>query len=169
MVEERLSESVKPSNHHMIEAYSKRGFLKWAETIPNLVTKEGAIWLLDQSFGIPLPQAWHCGLTRSGGISSNDTMSSHGWVEFVGTTHERRPLLEFKPHDPKTAPQTYTTTKSAQFVIHEAGPIDGSFMVSDDEIGGNKGLLYGITKFNNTHNVVQGDSVYITIILGSQV
>ena len=169
MEDQRLSESVTPSNHHIVDCYSNRGFLKWTEMLPNLVTEEGAIWLLDAAFGDGEQKDWFCGLTQSGTISPLDTMASHSWEEYIGTTHQWRPPLNFIPHDPKTAAQTYTSAKSSQFVIHEAGMITGSFMVSENTIGWNQGLLYGITLFNNAHSVVQGDSIYITVILGSKI
>jgi len=169
MEDQRLSESVTPSNHHIVDCYSKRGFLKWTEMLPNLVTESGAIWLLDAAFGEGEQKDWFCGLTQAGAISAQDTMKINEWEEYTGTTHQWRPPLNFIPHSPKRAAQTYTSDKSAQFVIHEAGTITGSFMVDDDTIGGDNGLLYGITLFNNSHSVVQGDSIYITVILGSKI
>jgi hypothetical protein len=167
MAEERLL-AVKPYNTHSITCYSKRGFLKWAEVIPNLVTKEGAIWLLDNAFGPGFQKDWKAGLTESGTISSDDTMVTKGWNEFTGTTHANRPALYFEATEPKTAAQTYVSAK-AGFVVHKAGDITGSFMVDDPAIGGRAGLLYGVTLFDNTHNVVQGDSLYLIITLGSTV
>ena len=165
----RLSQTIKPNNLHIVDCYSSKGFLKWTEAIPNMVTEEGAIWLLDTAFGPGEQQDWFCGLVESGQIANDDTMFHHNWVEFTGTTHQYRPGLTFTDHNPKTAATTYSTEKSAQFVIHEAGKVTGSFMTTDDSIGGSIGLLYGVTLFQEIHKVVQGDSIYITIILGSKV
>jgi hypothetical protein len=167
MAEERLL-AVSPHNTHSIECYSKRGFLKWAEMIPNLVTKEGAIWLLDNAFGSGLHKDWRAGLTESGTISSGDTMITKGWNEFTKTTHAARPNLYFGATEPQTAAETYVSAK-AGFVVHKAGEITGSFMVDDPLIGGRAGLLYGVTLFDNAHQVVQGDSLYLIITLGSTV
>jgi hypothetical protein len=167
MAEERLL-AIKPHNTHSITCYSKRGFLKWAEVIPNLVTKVGAIWLLDNAFGPGFHKDWRAGLTESGSISSDDTMVTKGWIEFTKTTHANRPMLSFSATDPQTAAQTYVSAK-AGFVVHKAGEITGSFMVDDPLIGGRNGLLYGVTLFDNAHPVVQGDSLYLIITLGSLV
>jgi hypothetical protein len=167
MAEERLL-AIEPYNTHSIECYSKRGFLKWAEMIPNLVTEEGAIWLLDNAFGPGLHREWNAGLVESGPISTKDTMISHGWIEFTKTTHANRPKLEFTATDPQTAKETYVSAK-AGFVVHKAGNITGSFMVDSPLIGGHMGTLYGVTNFANPHSVVQGDSLYLIITLGSKV
>jgi hypothetical protein len=167
MAEERLL-AVKPYNTHSITCYSKRGFLKWGEVIPNLVTEEGAVWLLDNAFGGAFHKDWKAGLTETGTISSGDTMISKGWTEFTKTTHAARPNLYFSATEPQTAAETFVSAK-AGFVIHKAGDITGSFMVDDPLIGGRTGLLYGVTLFDNPHPVVQGDSLYLIITLGSQV
>jgi hypothetical protein len=167
MAEERLL-AIKPYNTHSITCYSKRGFLKWGELVPNLVTAEGAIWLLDNAFGVGIQRDWRAGLTGSGTISSGDTMITKGWNEFTGTTHANRPSLYFSATSPKTAAETYVSDK-AGFVVHKAGEITGSFMVDDPLIGGRIGLLYGVTLFDNAHPVVQGDSLYLIITLGSTV
>ena len=169
MEEQRLPQQIEPSNHHIVNCYSNRGFLKWTEMLPNLVTEEGAIWLLDTAFGVGEQKDWFCGLTQAGVISAQDTMKINEWEEYTGTTHQWRPPLNFVPHATHSAAQTYTSDKSAQFIIHEAGTITGSFMVDNNTIGGNSGLLYGITLFNQSHKVIQGDSLHITVILGSKV
>ena len=167
MAEERLL-AIKPYNTHSIECYSKRGFLKWAEMMPNLVTENGAMWLLDNAFGSGLHKEWRAGLVESGTISSEDTMTESEWNEFTKTTHAARPLLDFTVHNPKTATETYVSGK-AGFVVLRAGTVTGSFMVDDPMMGGRMGLLYGVTLFDNEHPVVQGDSLYIVITLGSTV
>jgi hypothetical protein len=167
MAEKRLL-AIKPHNTHSITCYSKRGFLKWGEVVPNLVTKEGAIWLLGNAFGSDIQRDWKAGLVQSGDISSDDTMISHKWSEFVKTTHAARPNLYFEATDPQTSAETYVSAK-AGFVVHKAGDISGSFMVDDPLMGGHSGLLYGVTLFDNSHPVVQGDSLYIVITLGSTV
>ncbi len=163
----RLSETIRLSNTHLVQCFDSNGQLKWSEKVPNLVTDEGAIWLLDSGFGTPVGQDWFCGLTQSGAISANDTMNSQNWVEFTGTTHNNRPLLEFSEHEPKTRAETYESEK-AQFVVHQAGTISGTFMTTDTVIGGTLGLLYGVTLFPSPQPVVQGDAVYVVIILGSK-
>ena len=166
MEQERLL-AIEPHNTHSIECYSKRGFLKWGEVIPNLVTKEGAIWLLSNAFGAGMQRDWRAGLVESGAISSDDTMISHKWSEFVKTTHAARPNLYFGATEPQTAAETYVSAK-AGFVVHQAGDITGSFMVDNSLMGGHMGLLYGVTNFDNPHQVVAGDSLYLIITLGSK-
>ena len=144
----RLSETIRLSNTHLVQCFDSDGQLKWSEKVPNLVTDVGAIWLLDSGFGTPVGHDWFCGLTQSGTISSNDTMGSRNWEEFTGTTHNNRPLLEFSEHEPKTREETYESSK-AQFVVHQAGTISGTFMTTDTVIGGTLGLLYGVTLFPN--------------------
>ena len=167
MEQERIL-AVRPHNTHSIECYSKRGFLKWGEVIPNLVTKGGAIWLLDNAFGAGMHRDWRAGLVESGDISSDDTMVTKGWIEFTKTTHAARPNLYFGATEPQTAAETYVSAK-AGFVVHKEGTITGSFMVDDPLMGGRAGLLYGVTLFDNPHQVVQGDSLYLIITLGSTV
>jgi hypothetical protein len=167
MAEEKLL-AIEHHNTHSITCYSKRGFLKWGEVIPNLVTEEGAIWLLDNAFGAGFHKDWRAGLVDSGAITTKDTMINKDWIEFTKTTHAARPNLYFSDSDPKTAQDTYTSAK-AGFVVHKAGTISGSFMVDDPLIGGKAGLLYGVTLFDNVHQVVQGDALYLIINLGSRV
>ena len=167
MEQERLL-AIEPHNTHSITCYSKRGFLKWGEVIPNLVTEEGAIWLLNSAFGSGLHKEWNAGLSQSGPISAKDTMIKHDWVEFTKTTHAKRPKLVFTATDPQTAAEAYVSAK-AGFLVLKEGTIMGSFMVDNDSMGGNTGMLYGITNFANPHPVVAGDSLYLIITLGSKV
>jgi hypothetical protein len=135
--------------------------------VPNLVTNEGAMWLLNNAFGSATQKDWRAGLLESGHISHEDTMITHGWNEFVKTTHAARPNLYFTATDPQTALETYVSAK-AGFIVHKAGDISGSFMVDDPLMGGRSGMLYGVTQFNNSHAVVQGDSLYLIITLGTK-
>jgi hypothetical protein len=166
-MEEDTILGLKPHNTHSVECYSKDGVLKWSEEIPNLVTEEGAVWLLDNAFGPGLHREWRAGLVESGTISTQDTMVTHNWVEFTKTTHASRPSLSFNESDPKTAHKTYTSEK-AGFIMHKEGHITGTFMVDDPLMGGRMGLLYGVTHFTDIQTVVPGDSIYLIINLGSK-
>ena len=166
MAQEAILE-LEPYNTHTIECYSEGGFFKWSEMVPNLVTDEGAIWILDNAFGSGMQRDWRAGLVESGTISHEDTMIKHSWSEFVKTTHAARPNLYFGATEPQTAAKTYVSAK-AGFVVHQAGDITGSFMVDNSLMGGHMGMLYGITLFDNSHAVVQGDSLYLVITLGSK-
>jgi hypothetical protein len=95
-------------------------------------------------------------------------MISHGWNEFTKTTHANRPKLVFTATDPQTAEETYVSAK-AGFVVFKEGTISGSFMVDNALIGGHMGMLYGVTNFANPHQVVDGDSLYLVIKLGSRI
>jgi len=145
------------------KCYGANGKLKWNEDIENLVTDQGANYLLQSFFATPnYNPAWYVGLyTGVGTLSTSDTMASHpGWIEVTAYNQLVRPQLIMG-----TAINRSITNGSntAFFSISSTTNLVGVFSTSSSNKGGADGILYGEAAFGGVQQVIPSDQLYLTV------
>ena len=152
---------------YIVDCYGKDGFLKWSEKTPNIVVNEGVDYLFDSAFLNTETSNWFAGIVHQGNGVAEDTMQDHTWIEYLGWVNVKRPLLTFEPHNPRTAEQNIKT-RPVTFTMGTTDSISGAFMTTSEVKDDYSGKLYGVTSFEATHNVIPGDSISMSIIIGAR-
>jgi hypothetical protein len=143
----------------------REGKLIWTEKKPNLVTNQGAEYLMALGFdyhnsGVTGATQWYIGLIGVGGNYPviTDTMQDHGFEENIGYTTYHRGYTAFS----KTGIAEYTSAVT-EFVMVKRAIIKGAFLTTSDNKGGSDGYLYGASIMLTEKNMQSGDVLRITI------
>ena len=157
----------KLSTTYIVDCYGKNGFLKWTESTPNIVVNEGVDYLFDTAFLNGEPEKWYAGLVKSGTGVPEDTMVNHTFAEWLGWVNVYRPLLTFEPVIPRTSLENIKS-REVVFVSGTTDTITGAYMTTRQVKDDIDGKLYGVTSFRKAHDLIPGDSIAMTIIIGAR-
>ena len=157
----------KLSTTYHVDCYGEDGFLKWTESTPNIVVNEGVDYLFDSAFLNTETSNWFAGLVKSGEGSATDTMQNHSWAEWLGWVNVYRPLLTFEAANPRTTLENIKS-RAVVFVSGTTDTITGAYMTTSQVKDDYSGKLYGVTNFRKAHDLIPGDSISMTIVIGAR-
>ena len=155
------------STKYLVDCYTSDGFLRWSEFTPNIVVNEGVDYLFNSAFLNEDTTNWFAGLVHQGNGLPEDTMANHSFIEYLGWVNVLRPLLTFEASNPRTAEKNIIS-KPVTFTMGTTDTISGAFMTTSEIKDDYSGKLYGVTEFESTHNVIPGDSIRMSIIIGAR-
>lgn len=155
------------STKYLVDCYTSDGFLRWSEFTPNIVVNEGVDYLFNSAFLNEDTTNWFAGLVHQGNGLPEDTMANHSFIEYLGWVNVLRPLLTFEASNPRTAEKNIIS-KPVTFTMGTTDTISGAFMTTSEIKDDYSGKLYGVTEFESTHNVLPGDSIRMSIIIGAR-
>lgn len=159
-------------NEYTIECRDKNGKFKWKEVVKNLVTNQGLNDLLDKYFkGSSYTAGWFVGLIDNASftaIAAGDTAAqingTNGWLELSEYDEATREALTLGT----VASQTVNNSASkASFTMNATKTVKGAFVISNSTIDGTTGVLYGAAAFSTTRDVVDDDTLNVTVTLSA--
>ena len=139
----------------------------WREEVDNLVVNTGLEYLLGSAVGNTEKANLYCGLCISSNVEEEDTMQSHLFREFTGTSSVERPLSLFEPGITINGVASYVATDVQQFIF-EPGSLRGIFLTDNKWVGADTGLLFGVASFTEEKTVISGDSLLVTITISAE-
>ena len=157
----------KLSTTYIVDCYGEDGFLKWTESTPNIVVNEGVDYLFDTAFIKTESLDWFAGLVKQGDGVATDTMQNHGFAEWLGWVNTLRPLLTFEATNPRTSLENIKS-RPVVFTSGTTDTITGAYMTSSEVKDDYSGKLYGVTSFRKAHDLIPGDSISMSIIIGAR-
>lgn len=154
-------EKFAPRFTYNVECLGADGQVKWVEKYENLVTTVGKTDLIDKYFkGSAYTAAWFLGLKGAGVVAVGDTLASHaGWVE-VNPYAGNRPAITFG-----TTAAGSNTASVVGFPITGTATVAGAFVGSVNT--GTAGVLYSAGDFAQSRNVVNGDTLNVTLTVSA--
>jgi len=155
------------STNYKVECY-RDGKLVWVEDTNNLVVNTGLKYVMDRTFSDRDEETWYIGLCLSANASPSDTMESHQFVEFLGTTNIYRSEAEFVDGGEVEGNKYTYVAQDVQQMITEAATLKGVFMTGGMTKGLDEGLLYGVAPFQEDKSVVIGDALSITVTVSAK-
>lgn len=155
------NEKFAPRFKYAVECFGADGALKWTESYENLVTTAGKNDLIDKYFkGAAYTAAWFLGLKGAGAAAVGDTLASHAsWAE-VNPYAGNRPAITFGV----TAGGS-NTASVVGFPITGTATVAGAFVGSVNTGAG--GVLYSAGDFSVSRNVVNGDTLNVTLTVSA--
>lgn len=150
-----------------VDCYGEDGFLKWTESTPNIVVNEGVDYLFDTAFLNSETENWYAGLVKTGDGVATDTMQDHTFAEYLGWVNVYRPLLTWEATNPRTALENIKS-RPVTFTIGTTDTITGAYMTTSQVKDDYSGKMYGITNFRKAHDLIPGDSISMSIIIGAR-
>lgn len=138
--------------------------LKWKERFNNIVVTAGLNILLDSTIktGVSSP-TWFVGLKNTGTMVAGDTMASHSnWTENTTYSDSTRPA--YTPGTIASGSVNNSASK-ATFNMNGTTTIFGAFLANNSTKGGTTGTLYGGGDFASSRDVINGDTINVTITL----
>ncbi len=157
----------KLSTKYIVDCYGEDGFLKWSESTPNIVVNEGVDYLFNTAFLNSDTSNWFAGLVKSGDGVAEDTMDNHSFIEYLGWVNTLRPLLVFEASNPRTSEKNIIS-RAVTFTIGTTDTITGAYMTTRQGKDDIDGKLYGVTSFRKAHDLIPGDSISMSIIIGAK-
>lgn len=137
------------------------GSVRWVEEAHNLVTHAGLNDLLDKYFkGSTYSAAWYVGLKGAGTVAAGDTLASHGgWAEIDDYAGDRKALVLGSV----TSQSVSNSGSPASFAINDTVTITGAFVAT--AATGTSGVLYGAADFGMSRDMIDGDTLNVTVTL----
>ena len=143
------------------------GKIVWSIDDDNLVVNTGLEYAMHRIFGDEEKAEWRIGLCTNANSSPGDTAESHEFIEYMGTTNDRRPVAEFEDGGVDVNKYTYVAT-DVQAMITGTETLVGIFMTTGMMKGVDDGTLYGVASFSEPKNVVPGDALLITVTVSAK-
>lgn len=146
---------------YRVECLDAEGNLKWVEEVENLVTNAGLNDLLDKYFkGSTYTAAFYVGLKGAGTIAAGDTLASHGgWSEIADYAGNRKALTLGSV----SGQSVDNSASKASFAIDDTATVAGAFVCT--AASGTSGVLYGAADFGSPRDVLDGDTLNVTVTL----
>ena len=158
---------IKFGTHYNVRCI-RGGEVVWQEQVNNLVVNTGLEYLLGASMGEDTERLeFFCGLCITANVQEEDTMQSHLFLEFTGTSSVERPRALFEKGDTIDGVASYVATDVQQFIFQPGG-LRGIFLTDNKMVGSNTGLLFGVAPFNEEKGVDSGDSLLVTITISAE-
>lgn len=159
---------------YTFECFDRHGFLRWTETVRNLVVNEGLDDILDKYFkGSSYTAGWFVGLVDNAGftaIAAGDTAAGiaaspgNAWDELTNYTEGVRQTLTLGTVSGQSVDNS---ASKASFSINATVTIKGAFAVTNNTKGGGTGVLYGAAAFVASRAAESGDTLNVTVTLTS--
>ena len=161
-----LSEAIAaPRWRYRVECV-RDGAVAWTEEFDNLVTDQGANFLLEVGFGATAkPANWFLGLIASGTPVAGDTYATHaGFTESTAYSNANRPTLAFAA----ASGLSKATSSAASFTINATATITGAFSATSATKGDTAAagaVLYSAGLFGASRPVQSGDTLTVSLTL----
>jgi hypothetical protein len=139
-------------------------WLRWSESVYNIVVTEGLNLLLTRAFKTIAPDVnWYVGLKNSGTPVAGDTMASHGsWSENTTYTEGTRPAWTAGS---VSGGSVDNSAAKAVFSINGTTTVYGAFLSTNNTKSGTTGTLYGVADFSASRSVASGDTLNVQVTL----
>ena len=134
----------------------------WTVDTNNMVVHSGLEYVMGKAFGEKEDSELYAGLCTSAAVLSTDTMSSHGFIEYLGTASSHRPRAVFADTGLSDNKWTYTAMDIHSMAMSKA-ILKGAFLTDNANKGEDRGMLYGVAPFQENKEVNQGDLIIMTI------
>jgi len=136
----------------------RKGLEIWREKFKNLVVNAGLDYALEAAY-TSSSMTLYCGLKGAGTVVAGDVLSSHSnWSEITNFSESGRPLLTFG-----TVANQSVTAGGITFSITATTAIAGALVAGNITKGGVTGTLVGAGDFSSTRNVLDGDTIIVTV------
>jgi len=148
--------------HFHFECYDKHGILKWEEKVSNLIVNVGLDDILDKWLkGSGYTASAFVGLKDTGAAIAANTMGTHTeWATITPYSDATDPALTLG----SVASQSVDNSASkATFNINATDEVFGAFVKTDNTKGGTAGILFSVVDFGASRNVVNGDTLNVTV------
>ena len=157
-----------PRFRYDVRCVGADGTERWAEAFDNLVTDQGANFLLEVGFGATAkPANWFLGLIGSGTPVAGDTYATHaGFTESTAYSNANRPTLAFAA----ASGRSKATSAAASFTINATATITGAFTATAATKGDTAAagaVLYSAGLFSVARSVLSGDTLAVTLTLSA--
>jgi len=130
----------------------------WREKFENLVVNVGLNYALEAAYTAS-SMTLYCGLKGAGTVVAGDVLSSHpNWSEITNFSESGRPQLTFG----SVASQS-VTAGGVTFSITATTAVAGALVAGNITKGGVTGTLVGAGDFSATRNVLDGDTIVVTV------
>lgn len=147
------------------ECWKPDGSLRWELTKKNIIVNVGLNDVLDQYLDEGTGPPWFVGLKDTGAPVAGDTMASHAsWATISPYSNGTDPALLMGA----AASQSIDNSASkATFNIDATDEIFGAFVKDDSTVDVATGLLFGVVDFGASRNVVNLDTLNVTVTVTS--
>lgn len=154
--------------HYKIDCW-RDGKIVWSIEDDNLVVNTGLAYAMHRTFGDQGKADWWIGLcSEFSDVSPTDTAQNHQFIEFLGTTNDKRSPAVFADGG-LTVDNKYTyVAENVQAMITEVKNIVGIFMTTGENKGVDDGTLYGVAPLSESKVVVPGDALMITVTVSAK-
>jgi len=135
------------------------GAVKWRERVHNVVCTAGKTDIIDKYLkGSAYTATWYLILAGSGTKSASDTLASHaGWTEATPYSGNR-PAITWG-----STSSGSNTSSAASISITGTATVAGAGCCTVNT--GTSGVLYNVSDFAASRNVVSGDTLNVTVTL----
>lgn len=146
----------------LCRALPRHGRPLWRRRGANLVTDEGARWLITHAFVAPKTTIpWHLMLKGAGALANSHTMASHaGWSELTGYSQTARPALTIA--SPSSGRSSSNAATVASITADASITVAGAVLTSSPTKGGTTGTLYGGADFASAQALTSGQILQLT-------
>lgn len=153
-----------PRCTYLCECRAADGRLLWADEAHNLVTDEGARYLLTYFKAAQTTSGFYVGLRAAGTILASDTAASHpGWTEITAYAETGRQILTLGT---PAARSVDNAASKATFTINATATAAGFALWSTGSKGGTGGSLYSASDFTGGSRAVNsGDALSVLVTL----
>ncbi len=151
-------------NEFLDQVLPRWGRLAWRHHGGNLVTDEGARWLISRFAASPAATSWYILFKGTGTIAATDTAASHaGWAE-VHTFYSQatRQSLVLPATLPTTGRTASNTVSPASVSVTSSVTVYGAGLISSDVKGGSAGILYGAADYGSSRSLTSGQVYRLT-------
>ena len=147
------------------ECYKPNGDLRWELTESNIIVNVGLNDVLDQYLDEGTGPAFFVGLKDTGVPVAADTMASHAsWATISPYSNGTNPQLLMGA----AASQSIDNSAAkATFNINATDEIFGAFVTDNNVVDAATGLLFGVVDFAASRNVVNLDTLNVTVTVTS--
>jgi len=153
--------------HYKIDCIRK-GDIAWTENIDNMVVNEGLGYAMRCIFGDHEYETLCMGLCLQASSQPTDTMASHLFSEYTGTTNMYRPEANFVDSGITEDNKYIYVATDVQAMIVVSSVLNGVFLSTGNVKGDDTGILYGVAGFNLPREVVSGDALLVTITVSAK-
>ncbi len=156
--------------HYKIDCI-RNGDVVWTENINNMVVNEGLAYAMNAIFGgnEEGPEPLYMGLCSNSNSQPTDTMTSHMFVEYLGTTNMYRPTAIFSDGGITEDNMYNYVATDVQSMISVTDTLSGVFLTTGQTKGADAGILYGVAPFTSSpREVVSGDALLVTITVSAK-
>lgn len=144
------------------------GSIRWTEHVENIIVNTGLDDALDKWLrGSAYTAAFFVGLKDTGAPVAADTMASHAsWALIPAATFSTSPLPTLTLAA-VSGQSTDNSAAKASFAIIATDTIFGAFVTDNSTVGATTGLLVSAVDFAASRNVVNLDTLNVTVTFTS--
>ena len=143
------------------ECWKPDGSLRWALSKENIIVNVGLDDVLNKYMKAVISAALFVGLKDTGVPVAADTMASHAsWNRIEPYSNGTRPALSMGTASSQSIDNS---ASKASFNIDTTDEIFGAFLTDDSNKTSDVGLLFGVVDFGASRNVLNLDTLNVTV------